>query len=89
MENTKKTIPRILVQGEANNFLGEDGVIYFSTNEETFDIGDTAILGNRAGTMKTAVRIFDNFNNYYGGIVESGIIQNRLDLTHIHNKIKE
>ncbi len=88
MDSKKRTLPRILVQGEANNYLGEEGVIYFTTDEDRFYVGDTVILGNKPGTMKTAIRIFDVKDNFYGGIVESGIIQDRLDLTHVHNKIE-
>ena len=86
--DTEKILPKILVQGEANNLLEEDGVIYFSTSEDTFDKDDIVILGNKAGTMKTAVQIFDKHDNLYGAFVKEGIIQDRLDLTHVHNKIK-
>ena len=88
MEPAKVILPRILVQGEANNFLGEDGVIYFSSTEGKYRVGDTVILGNKSGTTKTAIKIFDVKDNFYGGIVASGIIQDRLDLTHVHDVIE-
>lgn len=81
----KTKLERILVQGEANNYLGDKGVIYFSTENDEHKKGDILVLGNKSGTMKTTILIFDNTRKLYGGAVIKGeIIQDRLDLTHIH-----
>ena len=84
---TKQKKSDILIQPEANNFLGKRDRIYFSTEDE-YDKGDILILGNKSGTMKTTVVVFDSRPPFYGGLViENEPIQDRMDLTHIHYKL--